>query len=112
MPVRAGQGGRYASAPSPGNRLMALPTPFTGAGSDRVASDAAPHFTLHHARPSNPDNCTYSGMCDRSNERKLPRSADFATLRVSSSLVASIQFHVADKRQMNWNVSPRNADSF
>ncbi len=33
-------------------------------------------------------------------------------LRVSSSLVASIQFFLADKREVNWNVSPRNADSF
>ena len=33
-------------------------------------------------------------------------------LRVSSSLVASIQFFLADKRQVNWNISPRNAESF
>jgi hypothetical protein len=33
-------------------------------------------------------------------------------LRVSSSLVASIQFYLTDKRQVNWNVSPRNAESF
>ena len=33
-------------------------------------------------------------------------------LRVSSSLVASLQFFLADKRQVNWNVSPRNAESF
>lgn len=33
-------------------------------------------------------------------------------LRISSSLVASIQFFLADKRQVNWNVSPRNAESF
>ena len=33
-------------------------------------------------------------------------------LRVSSSLVASIQFFLADGRQVNWNVSPRNAESF
>ena len=33
-------------------------------------------------------------------------------VRVSSSLVASIQFFLADKRQVNWNVSPRNAESF
>jgi molybdopterin/thiamine biosynthesis adenylyltransferase len=33
-------------------------------------------------------------------------------LRVSSSLVASLQFYLADKRQVNWNVSPRNAESF
>jgi len=33
-------------------------------------------------------------------------------LRVSSSLVASIQFFLADKRQANWNISPRNAESF
>ena len=33
-------------------------------------------------------------------------------LRVSSSLVASIQFFLADKRLVNWNISPRNADSF
>jgi molybdopterin-synthase adenylyltransferase len=33
-------------------------------------------------------------------------------LRVSSSLVASIQFFLADKREVNWNVSPRNAESF
>jgi len=32
--------------------------------------------------------------------------------RVSSSLVASLQFYLADKRQVNWNVSPRNAESF
>ncbi len=33
-------------------------------------------------------------------------------LRVSSSLAASIQFFLADKREVNWNVSPRNAESF
>jgi molybdopterin/thiamine biosynthesis adenylyltransferase len=33
-------------------------------------------------------------------------------LRVSSSLVASVQFYLADKRKVNWNVSPRNAESF
>ena len=33
-------------------------------------------------------------------------------LCVSSSLVASIQFFLADSRQVNWNVSPRNAESF
>ena len=33
-------------------------------------------------------------------------------LRVSSSLVASIQFFLADKPQVNWNISPRNAESF
>jgi molybdopterin/thiamine biosynthesis adenylyltransferase len=33
-------------------------------------------------------------------------------LRVTSSLVASIQFFLADGRQVNWNVSPGNAESF
>ena len=33
-------------------------------------------------------------------------------LRVSSSLVASLQFFLADKRHVNWNISPRNAESF
>jgi molybdopterin/thiamine biosynthesis adenylyltransferase len=33
-------------------------------------------------------------------------------LRVSSSLVASIQFFLDAERQVNWNVSPRNAESF
>src|SRR5438445_7042212 len=33
-------------------------------------------------------------------------------LRVSSSLVASIQFFLADKREVDWNVSPRNAENF
>ena len=33
-------------------------------------------------------------------------------LRVSSSLIASIQLYLADKRQVNWNVSARNAESF
>jgi hypothetical protein len=33
-------------------------------------------------------------------------------LRVSSSVVASIQFFLADKKQVNWNISPRNAESF
>jgi len=33
-------------------------------------------------------------------------------LRVSSSLVASLQFFLADGRRVNWNVSPRNAESF
>jgi molybdopterin/thiamine biosynthesis adenylyltransferase len=33
-------------------------------------------------------------------------------LRASSSLVASIQFFVADGREVNWNISPRNAESF
>ncbi|MEW6306100.1 MAG: ThiF family adenylyltransferase [Verrucomicrobiota bacterium] len=33
-------------------------------------------------------------------------------LRASSSLVASIQFYLADKSQVNWNISPRNAESF
>jgi len=33
-------------------------------------------------------------------------------LRVSSSLVASIQFFLANQREVNWNVSPQNAESF
>jgi hypothetical protein len=33
-------------------------------------------------------------------------------LRVSSSLVASVQFFFKDGREVNWNVSPRNAESF
>jgi len=33
-------------------------------------------------------------------------------LRLSSSLVASVQFYVADGREVSWNVSPRNAESF
>jgi molybdopterin/thiamine biosynthesis adenylyltransferase len=33
-------------------------------------------------------------------------------LRVSSSLVASIQFFLTDSKQVNWNISPRNAESF
>ena len=33
-------------------------------------------------------------------------------LRLSSCLVASMQFFLADKRLVNWNVSPRNAESF
>jgi molybdopterin/thiamine biosynthesis adenylyltransferase len=33
-------------------------------------------------------------------------------LRVSSSLVASLQFFLAEKRHVNWNVSPGNAESF
>jgi molybdopterin/thiamine biosynthesis adenylyltransferase len=33
-------------------------------------------------------------------------------LRVSSCLVASIQFFLAFGQQINWNVSPRNAESF
>jgi len=33
-------------------------------------------------------------------------------LRVGSSLAASIQFFLDDRRQVNWNVSPRNAESF
>src|SRR5262245_1201593 len=33
-------------------------------------------------------------------------------LRVSSALVASIQFFLADQREVNWNVSPRHAESF
>lgn len=33
-------------------------------------------------------------------------------LRVSSSVVASIQFYIADAREVNWNISPRNAESF
>jgi hypothetical protein len=33
-------------------------------------------------------------------------------LRVSSALVASIQFYLADQRQVNWNISARHADSF
>jgi molybdopterin/thiamine biosynthesis adenylyltransferase len=33
-------------------------------------------------------------------------------LRVSSSLVASLQFFLAAGRQVNWNVSPSNAESF
>jgi len=33
-------------------------------------------------------------------------------LRVSSALVASIQFFLSNGRQVNWNVSPRNAESF
>ena len=33
-------------------------------------------------------------------------------LRLKSSLVASVQFFLADKRQVSWNVSPRNAESF
>jgi hypothetical protein len=33
-------------------------------------------------------------------------------LRASSSLVSSIQFYLAEKRQVNWNISPRDAESF
>ncbi len=33
-------------------------------------------------------------------------------LRASSSLVASIQFFLVDGREVNWNVSPTNAESF
>ena len=33
-------------------------------------------------------------------------------LRVTTALVASVQFFLADASQVNWNVSPRNADSF
>jgi molybdopterin/thiamine biosynthesis adenylyltransferase len=33
-------------------------------------------------------------------------------LRVSSALVASLQFYLADKRQVNWNISARHAESF
>ena len=33
-------------------------------------------------------------------------------LRVSCSLVASVQFYLADKRLVNWNISPRSAESF
>jgi len=33
-------------------------------------------------------------------------------LRVSSSLVTSLQFFIDDRRQVNWNVSPRTAESF
>lgn len=33
-------------------------------------------------------------------------------LRASSALVASIQFFLAEQKQVNWNVSPRNAESF
>jgi molybdopterin-synthase adenylyltransferase len=33
-------------------------------------------------------------------------------LRTSSSLVASIQFYLADKAEVNWNISPRVAESF
>ncbi len=33
-------------------------------------------------------------------------------LRVSGSLVASLQFFLADGQMVNWNVSPRNAESF
>ena len=33
-------------------------------------------------------------------------------LRVSSALVASLEFFLADSCEVNWNVSPRNADSF
>jgi hypothetical protein len=33
-------------------------------------------------------------------------------LRVSSSLVASIQWFLENSREVNWNISPRNAESF
>ncbi len=33
-------------------------------------------------------------------------------LRVSGSLVASIRFFLADSRELNWNISPRHAESF
>lgn len=33
-------------------------------------------------------------------------------LRVSSALVASVQFYLADQRQVNWNISARHAESF
>jgi molybdopterin/thiamine biosynthesis adenylyltransferase len=33
-------------------------------------------------------------------------------LRVSSSLVASLQFFLANGREVSWNVSPQNAESF
>jgi hypothetical protein len=33
-------------------------------------------------------------------------------LRVSSALAGSVQFFLGENRQVNWNVSPRNAESF
>jgi molybdopterin/thiamine biosynthesis adenylyltransferase len=33
-------------------------------------------------------------------------------LRVSSSLAASIQFYLTDSSEVNWNISPRSAESF
>ena len=33
-------------------------------------------------------------------------------LRVSSSLVSSLQLFLADSQRVNWNISPRNAESF
>ncbi|MBI2927966.1 MAG: ThiF family adenylyltransferase [Verrucomicrobia bacterium] len=33
-------------------------------------------------------------------------------VRLSGALVASIQFFLTDGRQVNWNISPRNAESF
>jgi hypothetical protein len=33
-------------------------------------------------------------------------------LRVSSSLIASIQWFLQDRKEINWNISPRSADSF
>jgi len=33
-------------------------------------------------------------------------------LRVSSSLVASIQWFLKDRKELNWNISPRSAESF
>jgi molybdopterin-synthase adenylyltransferase len=33
-------------------------------------------------------------------------------LRTSSSLITSIQFYLADRTEVNWNISPRLAESF
>jgi molybdopterin/thiamine biosynthesis adenylyltransferase len=33
-------------------------------------------------------------------------------VRVATALVASVQFFLTDSSQVNWNVSPRNAESF
>lgn len=43
---------------------------------------------------------------------QLVHGAEQLIQRVSSSLVLSIQFFLGDSREVNWNVSPTNAESF
>ena len=57
------------------------------------------HFTIDDEGPPGQATCEGRGF--------LP-----LILRVSSSLVASIQFFLGDSREVNWNVSPGNAESF
>ena len=58
-----------------------------------------PHFVIDDEDAPDQATCEAGGF--------LPIIA-----RVASCLVASIQFFLSNRQQVNWNISPRNAESF